>query len=136
MIELRLATQKDLLSIKKLFLAGSKENLILNRSKSEIKALIKSKCFIVAVLDKEIIGMASLDYYSKRLSEIRSIYIKKGFRQNGVGKLVVNGVVSLAKKQGVNELMLVTTKETQLIFEKMGFTEDIHGFKVALFKKL
>jgi amino-acid N-acetyltransferase len=136
MLELRLAKVADFFQIKKLFLLGAKENFILNRSKKEIIFLIKHKCFVIACADNEIVGMASLDFYSKRFSELRSVYVKKDFRKQGIGKLIVNEIIFLAKKKKVKELMLVTTKETQPAFQKMGFIENTHGIKVALFKNL
>ena len=80
--------------------------------------------------------MAILDFYSKRLSELRSIIVLEEYRKQGVGKQLVKGVIKKAKSLHVKELMTITLQEKKNYFGKFGFFEAVHGFKVALFKKL
>ena len=136
MIEVKDATKQDLDAIMELFSKGVLEGNIVDRPKSEIAKLIKEKKVIFASDGQNVAGMVILDFYSKRFSELRSIYVEKDYRSKSVGKMLVEAVFSKAKKLGVKELMIVTVKEKEGWFRKFGFNEEVHGFKVALFKQL
>ena len=82
------------------------------------------------------IGIVILDFYSKRLSELRSIYILPAYRSNGIGKRLVAALVKKAKNRGVKQLLTLTLKDKKNWFAKSGFNEEAHGFKVPLFKEL
>ena len=136
MIEVRGATKQDLVAILELFDKGVAEGNIVERPKREITKMIKEKKVMIASDGDKVAGMVILDFYSKRFSELRSIYVKKEFRSKSVGKMLVEAVFLKAKKLGVKELMIVTVKEKEGWFRKQGFNEEVHGFKVALFKQL
>ncbi|MFA6065106.1 MAG: GNAT family N-acetyltransferase [archaeon] len=136
MIEVRAVTKKEIRGIYHLMNLGVKEGLILKRSKRELLDLVKSSV-VIGAFDKELlVGMAILDFYSKRLSELRSIYVLEEYRKNGVGKLLVSEVIKKAKSLRVKELMTITVKDKKGFFEKYGFNEAVHDFKLALFKEL
>ncbi|MDO8647311.1 MAG: GNAT family N-acetyltransferase [Candidatus Diapherotrites archaeon] len=137
MINIRTAVRKELPLIDSLNREGFAEGLVLKRSKKDLKALIKNENIFVAVKDnKEFVGMVTLDFYSKRLSELRSIYIKENFRKSGVGKKLLDAVFEKAKRMRIKEIMVITSKELRRWFSKSGFNNKPHKFKIALFKKL
>lgn len=110
--------------------------MLLKRTKKELALLIKDEKVIIALNDDEIIGVVILDYYSKRLAELRSIYVYKEHRNGGVGRMLIDALKKKAKQLKVKELMTITTKEVKPYFEKFGFKEETHNFKIALFNKL
>jgi len=136
MIEVREVVKKEIHGVYHLMNMGVREGLILKRSKKELLSLVKSGMVIGAFDGEVLVGMAVLDFYSKRLSELRSIYILHNYRSLGVGKQVVAAVIKKAKSLHVKELMTVTVKDKKGFFEKYGFNEAVHDFKLALFKEL
>jgi N-acetylglutamate synthase-like GNAT family acetyltransferase len=115
---------------------GVKEGMLLKRTKKELKSLIKDKKVIVVSEEDVLVGIIILDFYSKRLSELRSIYVAKDYRLKGVGSMLVDALKKKAKDLKVKELMTITTKDMKNWFGKFGFNEETHNFKVALFHKL
>ncbi|MFA5931712.1 MAG: GNAT family N-acetyltransferase [archaeon] len=136
MLTIRDATKKELSLVVKLIKQGVSEGMLLKRTKKELASLIRDEKVIVALNDEELIGVVILDYYSKRLAELRSIYVYKEHRLNGVGRMLVDALKKKAKQLKVKELMTITTKEVKPYFEKFGFKEETHNFKIALFNKL
>lgn len=132
----RSAVLKDTDIIYKLILAGQKEGLLLKRTKKDIKQQIREENAFVAENNNEIIGTCILDFYSKRLSEVRSLYVKPEYRKSGTGTMLVKTVFKKAKEQKVKEVMTITTKELAPWFSTHGFNKDAHNFKVALFRRL
>jgi|GEM_PF-2527511 len=136
MFEVCEVTTKEIQGVYHLMNLGVKEGLILKRSKKELLSLVKSSMVLGAFDDGVLVGMAILDFYSKRLSELRSIYVLEEYRTQGVGKQLVLAVIKKAKTLHVKELMTITVKEKKGFFEKYGFNESVHDFKLALFKEL
>jgi N-acetylglutamate synthase-like GNAT family acetyltransferase len=136
MFEVRSVAKKEVKGVYHLMNTGVKDGTLLKRSKKELLSLVKGG-FVIGAFDKEkLAGMAILDFYSKRLSELRSIIVLEEYRNQGVGKQLVKGVIKKAKALHVKELMTITLQEKKNYFGKFGFFEAVHGFKVALFKKL
>jgi len=135
-LEIREAKLTDFSQIMNLIKKGAKEGKILKRKKSEVTKLIKQKNILVALEEKEIIGLVALDYYSKRFSELRTLYIDANHRSKGAGAMLVNALLEKARKKKIKEIMTITTKETAEWFKKHGFGEEAHKLKVALFKEL
>lgn len=136
MAEITHAKEKDFLGIQKIISKGALEGKILNRTKKEIQLLIKQKDIFVAKKEGKIIGVIALDYYSKRFSELRTLFVLKEHRSNGTGALLVNALLKKAKEKKIKEIMTITTKETSEWFKKQGFGEEAHNLKVALFKEI
>jgi len=130
------AKKQDFEEIQKIINIGVIEGKILKRTKKEIQMLIKQKNLIVAKEEDKIVGLVALDYYSKRFSELRTLFILPEYRSNGIGGLLVNALLQKAKKKKIKEIMTITTKETAEWFKKHNFGEAAHGLKVALFKEI
>ena len=68
---IRKARKEDLNEMYKLIKIGSQEGQVLLRSKKELESVLKY--FFVAHEEEKIIGCISLEIYSPRLAEIRSL---------------------------------------------------------------
>ena len=136
MIKVRSARKEDVLEVSRLIRSGAEEGAILLREKRELAALAR-KGNIVAAFDKDkMVGVAVLDFYSRRLAELRSLYVSSGYRNGRVGSKLVERLIRRAKRLGVRELLTITAKEKAGWFKAQGFSEEAHGFKAALFRKL
>jgi amino-acid N-acetyltransferase len=136
MIQIKEAKKKDFEELKNIISKGAKEGKILKRNKNELQKLVLQKNLLIAIDEEKIIGLAALDYYSKRFSELRTLYILPEHRSKGAGAMLVNAVIEKAKKKKIKELMTITTKETAEWFKRHGFCEEAHKLKVALFKEI
>jgi amino-acid N-acetyltransferase len=136
MVEIKEARKKDFEEIKAIIQRGAREGKILKRNKREIHKLIKERNLIVAKEGERIIGIVALEYYSKRFSELRTLYILHEYRSKGAGALLVNAVLKKAEKKKIKEIITITTKETSKWFKKHGFCEAAHKLKVALFREI
>jgi len=112
-------TLKDIKKIKDLLAPFIKEGIILNRDEDEIAMNIRS--YQVVKKDSEIIGVGALHIYSQFLAEIRSLAIKKEFQKNGIGRLLVEGLLNEAKDLGIKEVLVLTYEKD--FFLKLGFVE-------------
>ena len=79
--------------------------------------------YIVARIENEIVGFAGVIDTVDRL-EITNIVVKKKFRKNGIGNILLQSLIKLAKEKGkieitleVNNINLPTIK----LYEKNGF---------------
>ncbi|MFA6268273.1 MAG: GNAT family N-acetyltransferase [archaeon] len=135
-MDIRDAQKSDLGKVSELIKDGAKEGLLLKRTKKELMSLIKAENVVVAEENNELVGIIILDFYSKRLSEMRSLYVKPEQRRNGIGSQLIKAVFAKAKQKKVKELLTITVKENTPWFKKQGFNEETHHLKVALFKKL
>ena len=77
-----------------------------------------------------IIGCAILEVYNMKISEIRSVAVRKGYRKLGIGEKLVKLVCKRAKDLGVRQILAVTSNLE--FFKKVNFTECLHE-KYALF---
>ncbi|NNJ25383.1 GNAT family N-acetyltransferase [Alienimonas chondri] len=81
--------------------------------------------------DGRVVGFASLEIYSPKLAEIRSLAVADVYRGRGVGKELVARCVALARERNVLEVMAVTSSEA--FFGSCGFDFTLPGEKKALF---
>lgn len=136
MIGVRNATRKDLDAVAVMVRVGAAEGHILRRSKKELLRLIRDEVVVVAHDGDILVGMAILDFYSKRLSELRTVFIVPSYRGAGAGKKLINAIFEKARALKIKEIFTITMKEKKKYFEKRGFHSAPHQFKIALFKKL
>lgn len=128
---IRKARKKDVDSIYKLVKIGSQEGQVLLRTKKEIKEVLKF--FFVAEIDRKTVGCASLEIYSPKLAEVRSLVVLNGFRKLGIGTKLVKRCIKEARKKQVYEILSITDKVD--FFYKFGFRNELSG-QSPLFKRL
>lgn len=111
---------------------GAKEGL-LERPFKEIEELREN--FFVYRLEESgiLVGCASLEVYSPRLAEIRSVFVHKDARGFGIGTQLIQRCVDEAKAKGVREIIAITDKIP--LFEKAGFNNPLDNQR-AMFLNL
>lgn len=79
--------------------------------------------YIVAKKENEIIGFAGVIDTVDRL-EITNIVVKKSYRKNGIGTILLKEFIKIAKEKGKNEISLEVNSSNLAaikLYEKNGF---------------
>lgn len=108
------------------FVAAQK---LLPRTSDELRELIRNG--FVAESGGHIVGFATLEVYSRKLAEVRSLAVNEEFRGAGLGRDLVAQCVERARELDVLEVMAITSAER--FFEQCGFHFTLPGEKKALF---
>jgi amino-acid N-acetyltransferase len=66
-----------------------------------------------------LIGCCSLQIYSKRIAEVRSLAVHPDFQDRGVASSLVQCCIERAKNRGIREVFAVTSQTS--FFERLGF---------------
>jgi amino-acid N-acetyltransferase len=127
--KIRPASQQDLVAIETFILPFVADGKLLPRTISELGQLLKT--LFVAERDGQIVGCAALEIYSPKLAEIRSLAVSPAVQGSGVGKLLVNACLELAKQHNILEVMAITSSDA--FFLACGFDFTLPGEKKALF---
>jgi len=125
----RKATPEDIPAIKAFienFIEGGE---VLPRTLAEIEELLPT--FFVATFDGDIVGCATLEIYSWKLAEIRSLCVSPKVQGRGLGKRLVELCLELAREREILEVMAITHKED--FFKGCGFDFTLPNLKKALF---
>ena len=126
---IRSATAQDLKKID-LFLADFvAAGRVLPRTIDELELLIPTG--FIAELNGQIVGFVTLEIYSKKLAEIRSLCVRPIMQGQGIGKNLINACIELATSRNVFEVMSITSTED--FFRNCGFDFTLPGEKKALF---
>jgi len=75
--------------------------------------------FLVAYLDKALIGCAGVDVLGE-VGLLRSVAVDEAHRGTGLGKRLVEAVEDMARKEGVQQLYLLTTT-AEAFFAGLGY---------------
>lgn len=118
---IRKAEIKDLKIIYSLLQEGVNSGKVLTRSKQEIKAHLDS--FLVYVLKDQVIGCCSLEVYSSKLAEIRSLVVKVEFRNKGIGRKLIERCLKEAREKDIYQVLSVTSAKS--LFVKIGFKNEL-----------
>ncbi len=119
----------DAITIARLINFYAEKGKLLRRSVREIARNIGS--FFVAVENDKVVGCVSLDVYSRKMAEIRSLAVDPHFVRCGIGKQLVAKCIEEAKKKKILELLVITSEER--FFQKLGFNYTLPGERKALF---
>lgn len=103
---------------------------LLPRTFDELEGFIPT-CFVAETPDGRIVGCATLEIYSRKLAEVRSLAVAPELQGSGVGKMLVDACVELARKEQILEVMAITSSEA--FFVACGFDFTLPGEKKALF---
>jgi len=75
--------------------------------------------FILAKDNKNIIGVIGLENYSS-VGLLRSLAVAPDYRNGGLGKMLVNRMITFSRSLCIKELYLLTTT-ADTFFKKLGF---------------
>lgn len=125
---IRKAKSEDVKAIYSLLLEGGSNGKVLKRSIRELKAVTKS--FFVYEENGKVVGCCSLEIYSQKLAEIRSLVVSTAYRNKGIGSALVKRCLDDAKRKGVYQVLSVTDKCD--LFERFGFKTEVNE-KQAMF---
>ena len=128
-ISVRPATGDDIPALEAFIQQFVQANRLLPRTQNELDDLISSG--FVAVCAGRLVGFAALEVYSTKLAEIRSLAVIPEMQNRGLGRLLVEKCVELARSQNVLEVMAVTSADG--FFQSCGFDFTLPGEKKALF---
>lgn len=128
-VEIRPARADDAHALEEFIEPFVEQKKLLPRTPDELDDLVRFG--FVAIHDGGIVGFAALEIYSKKLAELRSLAVAEEFQGRGVGKLLVQACIELARERNVFEVMAVTSSEA--FFKSCGFDFTLPGEKKALF---
>ena len=86
--------------------------------------------FLVATVEKKIVGCCALQIYSKRIAEVRSLAVHPDFQKRGIASQLVEHCKRRARSRGVKELFAVTSQVS--FFGRAGFS-TFRREKIAMF---
>lgn len=128
---IRRAKIKDIQTIHSLLLEGATSGKVLKRSFEELEKAIKN--FFVYEENGKVVGCCSLEIYSRKLAEIRSLVVSSEYGNRGFGSTLIQRCLDEAKKQEIYQVLSVTDKSE--FFERLGFRTEVDE-KHAMFLNL
>ena len=94
----------------------------------------QNSCYIVALLNNEIVGFAGIKFIVNE-ADIMNIVTKKTFRNKGIGKLLLENLIQLAKSLNLTSITLEVNEENAPaihLYKKFGF--EILGIRKNYYK--
>ncbi len=128
----RPAVDDDLPAVLHLLRPFVEQRKILRRTKLETAGLLHTG--FVAETHGHVVGFASVEIYSKKLSEIQCLMVHEEHQGRGLGGVLVQHCVELARQRGVMEVMAISSSEKFL--QDLGFDYSLPNQKRALFYQL
>lgn len=120
-LQIEKMTLQDLTKIGPILCSDFDEFWTLNTLKEELEN--SNSYFLVAKLEKEIIGFAGLKQILEE-ADIMNIVVKKTFRNQRVGSILLDALINLAKELHLTNITLEVHEENLPalhLYEKFGF---------------
>ena len=96
-------------------------SLLLSGFELPLDGLEDSRVWVLQENDGSLQGVAGLEVWEEK-GLLRSVAVNKNLQNRGYGSSLVKHVINEAKKNGIHELLLLTTT-TPDFFRKLGFKE-------------
>ena len=106
------------------------DNLTIDENYKKILRNYTENGFVVAVLNKKVVGIcryrkgnAYKDEHPNVECEIVALYVKPEYKNNGIGKKIVNYVINQFKQNGYTQMIIWCLKDnypSRAFYEKMG----------------
>jgi amino-acid N-acetyltransferase len=120
---IRKAKLSDLDGLFNLIAFGSKVGKVLPRSKEELTAAIED--FYLWIENDQIVGCCSLEIYTQKLAEVRSLIVLPSYQGRGIGTKLIKACLEKAKEQNVYEVLTITDRVE--LFDKVGFQKQLNN---------
>ncbi len=152
-MEVRKATKKDLETITKIAVEGEIDEEKMqysHKTKAQIRKYINPKkfrrdlikelnerkrYFLVIEIDNEVIIFGQAYLKKKGIGEIGRVYIKKEFRNKGIGTKLIKHLIDFLKKKKVKEIesyAYTKNKPSLRVHEKLGFKKEAYKLVLKL----
>ena len=74
----------------------------------------------------QVIGTVALKKLDDNTAELKALYLDRGYRERGLGKLLIDAIIGEARTSGFKTIVLDSMKqyeEARKLYEKCGFTD-------------
>lgn len=132
---IRNAIEGDYQGIREMLAQGVIEGTLQPRKKKDIKKTLKKGRFTVAEEDGNLVGMASVKVYDRRIAEVRSLYVAPARRGNGLAKELIEGVLERPVSVVPSGIIFAVANGSAKTFEQAGFTSTT-GKRTILMKNI
>lgn len=119
MLEIRPARTSDIKGIRALIDAFALQRRLLNKETVTLYESVQE--FTVAVEDGVVVGCGALHILWEDLAEVRTVAVAEHLHGKGVGRKILDSIISRAKEIGVERIFCLTF-ETKF-FGSLGFKE-------------
>ncbi|MBF0100477.1 MAG: GNAT family N-acetyltransferase [Desulfobacterales bacterium] len=85
------------------------------------KMIQGSHCFLIAILDHQIIGTGRAISDGGSDAYIQDLTVKQSLRHHDIGTRIVKKIIEHLLQQGIEWIGLIAEKNTQVFYEKIGF---------------
>ncbi len=116
-VQVRKAAMRDIAPILNLINGYAGRGIMLARTEFEMSEAIRD--FSVATLDGELLGCGALHFYSPSIAEIRSLAVHEYAKTHGVGRKLVEALVTEAQQFELHAVFAFTYVDE--FFNKVGF---------------
>ena len=121
LVNVRSASLSDVEAIFNLLEIYAPGGTVLRRSREDIAFYIGN--FVVAEIQGKVCGCAALRDFGGDLLELRSVVVSPEFQGQGIGKIMVESVISTLRNSGRSHWRLFTLTTTPAFFKTLGFQE-------------
>jgi len=118
-MKLRKARIADVEAMMSLINSNAEEGLMLPRSRNMLYENIRE--FLLAEVDGQLVGVASLHILWSDLAEIRALAVASGYKRRGIGTKIVRTLEEEAKELGCAKVFALTYQPE--FFKHCGYSE-------------
>lgn len=83
-------------------------------------------CLLLATCDEELVGCVALRRQTPTICEMKRMYVRPGFRGQGIGRRLAVEIIAIAKRIGYARMRLDTLESMTVpraLYRSLGFTE-------------
>ncbi len=122
-IVVRKATMQDIPALLALINGYAAKGIMLSRTEFEMSEAMRD--FSVACDGDQLVGCGAMHFYSPVMGEVRSLAVAASHKTHGIGRLMVDALVSEARHYGLDAVFAFTYVPG--FFGKLGFLEVERG---------
>jgi amino-acid N-acetyltransferase len=120
-LELRVPRPDEVVSIVAIFESEVRAGRMLPRSPHDITARLDD--WRIATDGESVLGCVSLVFFNDELCEVRSLAVDEAQRGQGLGSILVNAAIDLARERGMQRVLTLT--RATALFERLGFARQV-----------